>query len=219
MSEKMQRAISTPAAVGTAGLMWVSEQLGWNWPYGVVLLVAFLSATCLGWAVIAWREFAFDWLHRRTSILLATKHTHWFNGVVLVAVLIGMIMIAVKSKPPQPQLAEPVPQKTMEMDFTRPGITTIDKTIINNPDGTYTNSRLVEIISRCPPGMLRFIARGKNIISYLRIKKTSQIMMLTGAGGRIGDSVFLEVENAWGKYMLIVNTRNADDVIFDYSCK
>ena len=98
-------------------------------------------------------------------------------------------------------------------------VRTIDTTVTPNADGTYTNSRLVEIISRCPPGMLRFVAHGKNITSSLRIKKTNQIMMLTGAGGRIGDSVFLEVENAWGKYILIVNTQNADDVIFDYSCK
>ena len=42
-------------------------------------------------------------------------------------------------------------------------------------------------------------------------------MTLYGAGGGTADSAFLEIQNPWGKYLVVVQTRNADDVIFDYS--
>ena len=198
--------------------MLVSQQLGWNWPYGAALLVAFFCAGCLGWAVIAWRPLAFDWWHQTTNIILVTRHKFLFNGFVIAVTLMTMIVIAFVSNPPEPYLAKPETQKPIEGELIQPEIKTIDKTITDNPDGTHKNTRLVEIMSRCSPGWTRFIVRGKNII-FLTIRKTNQPMMITGEGGRIGDSVFLEVADAWGKYMVIVTTRNADDVIFDYSCK
>ena len=95
-------------------------------------------------------------------------------------------------------------------------IRTIDTTTKTNPDGTYTIVRLVEIMSLPRQGILRFIVHGKGIIN-LKVKSQGQLMTLYGAGGGTADSAFLEIQNPWGKYLVVVQTRNADDVIFDYS--
>lgn len=85
-----------------------------------------------------------------------------------------------------------------------------------NPDGTYTTTDVIEVISPFPVQSLDIEAHAPDILD-LEVGAQRAGVMNTGHAGKREGFNFTSVQNPIGQYRIIVKTAGATDVDFRYS--
>jgi hypothetical protein len=166
----------------------------WVWAVAGVLLVD----QALRAASAAYRD--------ATDRRLAPGPRGALSLVVAVAVVLAGGFLAFRDA--NARLAE-TQQRLAEAEALRPQLKTLDTTTERFPDGTYKISKLVEIVSRVPPGSLHIVVTAKGI-SDLRIEPQSKRgMMIHGPSSLKGDTITDRIQGPVGKYLLVVRAASA----------
>lgn len=86
----------------------------------------------------------------------------------------------------------------------RPELKMLETTTERLPDGTYKISKLVEIVSRSPPGRLHIAATARGIRDLKIEPQTKRGMMIHGPSAQKGDTITDRIQGPVGKYLLII---------------
>ena len=123
-------------------------------------------------------------------------------AVVLAAGFVAYRDARVKLADAEKRLAETV--------ILRPELKDLETTTERFPDGTYKISKLVEIVSRTPPGSLHVKVTARGIMD-LRIEPQSKRgMMIHGPSAHKDDTITDRIQGPVGKYLLVIRSASAD---------
>ena len=123
-------------------------------------------------------------------------------AVVLAAGFLAFTDVTAKLADTEKRLAEAA--------VLRPRLDMIETTTERLPDGTYRISKLVEIVSRTPPGRLHIAATARGIMDLKVEPQAKRGMMIHGPSAQNGDTITDRIQGPVGKYMLIIRATGAD---------
>jgi hypothetical protein len=123
-------------------------------------------------------------------------------AVVLAAGFLAFTDVAARLADSEKRLAETV--------VLRPRLDLLETTTERLPDGTYRISKLVEIVSRTPPGRLQIAATARGIMDLKIEPQAKRGMMIHGPSAQNGDTITDRIQGPVGKYMLIIRAAGAD---------
>lgn len=95
-------------------------------------------------------------------------------------------------------------RRLAETIVLRPELKMLETTIERLPDGTYKISKLVEIVSRSPPGRLHIAATARGIRDLKIEPQSKRGMMIHGPTSQKGDTITDRIQGPVGKYLLII---------------
>lgn len=212
MASRPQNIIAPLIAGGGGGMMFASDQFGWNWPYGIVLLVAILSVGAFAWAAIIWRPAANRWFVSKHISLPIIGNEKIFNGLTVVSAIFVIVYIAISNEPissPLIQSANSYNSK-LELMGQSEGTTAGGKSMIG---------RLFRISGSPPLYSVTFKAHGPGFID-LRVKQRDWRRTEFMADEKIRDGRAITVNEPRGLYDIqVIAEKNANAINFGYECK